>query len=184
MKIIDTFVHIRDSLFAVQFEGYTTDEFRRIFGLWNDPEYLESFFEEHKTDLQNNLWGKLSVEDAILRTRKNAKILEKKILETAKTGQTSKYETLSTLFKPLYNNPTKLEEYELNKAYGLESKSWLRIYAVRKDVNNFVVSGGAIKLTKTMNEREHLQQELLKLKAVKAYLMADEDEQLEFIELA
>ena len=49
------------------------------------------------------------------------------------------------------------------KPTGTGAKSWLRIYAVRLSYNFFVISGSAIKLTKTMNEREHLKEELDKL---------------------
>ena len=45
------------------------------------------------------------------------------------------------------------------KSYGSHKKSWLRIYAIQiQDV--FIITGGAIKLTQTMQEREHTQQEL------------------------
>ncbi|MGB5926872.1 MAG: hypothetical protein WBH03_01795, partial [Cyclobacteriaceae bacterium] len=61
--------------------------------------------------------------------------------------------------------------------------SWLRIYAVRLDINLFVVSGGGIKLTPTMNEREHLLKELRKLEVAVQYLREDEADQLNPIEL-
>lgn len=71
----------------------------------------------------------------------------------------------------------------MNKAKGLNKPSWLRIYAIRLDANLFVVSGGAIKLTETMNERAHLIQELRKLELTKAYLLDEEQADLEIFEL-
>ncbi|MEA5402879.1 hypothetical protein VB776_08135 [Arcicella sp. DC2W] len=51
------------------------------------------------------------------------------------------------------------------KSYGTHKKSWLRIYAIQiQDV--FIVTGGAIKLTQTMQEHEHTQQELNNLMKV------------------
>lgn len=61
--------------------------------------------------------------------------------------------------------------------------SWLRIYAIRVDVNLFVISGGAIKLTPTMNETDHLILELDKLEITKQYLLDDENDQIDFVEL-
>ena len=49
--------------------------------------------------------------------------------------------------------------------------SWLRVYAIRLEKNVFVVTGGAIKLTRTMQERAHTQQELTKLNQCRQYLM-------------
>ncbi len=47
---------------------------------------------------------------------------------------------------------------------------WLRLYAIRIASDLFVITGGAIKLTKLMEEREHTQKELCKLDLVKNFL--------------
>lgn len=170
MKIKDIFTIIEGSLYSVIYETEIENEFKRIFNLWNDPEYLKEFFTENIDDLQGGFWGKITVEDAIIKTSNSSKKLEKKIIEIAIKGKTDKEETLSTIFKPLYDEPLRTEEYELNKVYGFDNKSWLRIYAIRVDSNFFVISGGAIKLTRTMQEREHTNQELLKLDITKKYI--------------
>ena len=56
------------------------------------------------------------------------------------------------------------------KAKGDQLKSWLRIYALKIDENVYVITGGAIKLTKTMLEREHTKHELEKLERCHDYL--------------
>lgn len=48
--------------------------------------------------------------------------------------------------------------------------SWLRLYAIRVAPNLFVITGGAIKLTHRMEEREHTRVQLEKLEKVKRYL--------------
>ena len=50
--------------------------------------------------------------------------------------------------------------------------SWLRVYAIRLEPNVYVVTGGAIKLTRTMQEREHTMEQLEKLNRCKAYMRA------------
>ena len=93
-------------------------------------------------------WGNITIEDAILITREEAIRLEDELLAVAEKGKTDRYATLSILFKPLHDTTTRIEEFEFNKVKGDNRRSWLRIYAIRIDSNLFVISGGAIKLTK------------------------------------
>lgn len=51
--------------------------------------------------------------------------------------------------------------------------SWLRIYAIRLEANVYVVTGGAIKLTHLMQDKEHTAMELDKLNRCKAFLKAN-----------
>lgn len=51
--------------------------------------------------------------------------------------------------------------------------SWLRIYALRLDEGIYLVTGGAIKLTHTMQERKHTNQELIKIKLVRDFLLGN-----------
>lgn len=59
------------------------------------------------------------------------------------------------------------------KAKGRRSAhdSWLRIYALRLESNTYLVTGGAIKLTRTMEEREHTLNELKRMEQVRNYLI-------------
>ena len=159
MNIEDTFVVVRDSLLAVKYDIHATHEFTRLFNLWNDPEYLHEFFTEHESDLCNGFFGNINVEAAVIQTRQEAKALERKILHLAKNGRRNKDLSLATLFKPLTEHPGKFTDMESSKAKGAASKSWLRIYAIRPladDLNFFVVSGGTIKLTRSMQESVHI----------------------------
>ena len=49
--------------------------------------------------------------------------------------------------------------------------SWLRIYAIKLDPGCYIITGGAIKLTRTMQEREHTLKELNKMEQVRNYLI-------------
>lgn len=170
MIIHSIFELVNESLFSIRFDHEPTDEFSRLFNSWQDVEYLEAFFEDHQEDLDLKFWRGISIEDAISKTIRDARKLEQKLIQIAESGKTSKDETLTSFFKPLSNSTTKFSLFEKNKVTGLEHPSWLRIYAIRLEVNLFVISGGGIKLTQTMNEREHLRQELQKLEIVKNYL--------------
>ncbi len=175
MKIVDIFVVTEECLYSFLFENETLHEFRRIFENWSDAAYLEEFFTKHEEDLRSGFWERMSIENAVLKTKREAELLEEKLIEVAESGRQDRYATLSSLFKPLHDKTTKIEEFEFNKVKGDSRKSWLRIYAVRIDSNLFVITGGGIKLTATMNEKEHLLQELEKLEVARKYLLNEEN---------
>jgi len=67
--------------------------------------------------------------------------------------------------------------------YGTHEKefpAFLRIYAIRIDNNCFLITGGSIKLTQSMNESKYLIKELEKLNNVQSWLekeyIADSDD--------
>ena len=163
-----------DSLYSVKYEENDENELRIIFNQWSDTEYLEQFFEDNKTDLQREFYNYISIEEAILRTLDEAEKLEDELIRIAKAGQTNRYENLQTFFKPLYDNEYPLPKHQKSKAYGSLFKSWLRLYAIRVEPNVFIITGGAIKLTKTMNDRPHLIKELDKLEKVKRFFEEEE----------
>jgi len=181
---------IKDSLYAIKYDKNVDDEFTKLFENWNDVQYLESFFEEHKKDLQKGFYNNISIEEAVFKTIEEAGDLEKELIEIAEEGKINNYENLQTLFKPLYNKDKSrypIPEHQKSKVYGSYRKSWLRIYAIRIDENVFIITGGAIKLTRTMNDREHLLTELNKLNQVKQFLIEQEiidvDTIIDFFEL-
>ncbi|WMX16298.1 hypothetical protein [Aureispira sp. CCB-E] len=186
MQVIHIFAIIEESLLAVQFESEKSDEFSLIFNKWNDVEYLEEFFEENKADLQSGFWGDITVAEAVFQTIDEAEEFERFIKKIAEDGKVNSEVSLQEIvFTPLSKNNTSIEHLEM-KAYGVDYKSWLRIYAVEIASNLYVVSGGAIKLTKIMNDREHLQKELRKLKLTVEYLKSIglyEKEDYGFIEI-
>jgi hypothetical protein len=169
MKIVDIFAVEEDSLYAVLYEGEEFDEFNRLMMLWSDPEYLEEFFEENRADLESGFFSNITIEKAIAQVRSESVRLKNLLIEIAQQGQTDRTNTLSTLFKPLWDNPSRIEPYEKNKLKLIRRKSMIRIYAIRVESNLFIISGGAIKLTTTMNDRTHLQEELKKLEVVQSY---------------
>ena len=183
MEIIRTFEVVKNSLYSVQFKGQKAAEFERLFEEWNNPYFLDTFFNQHLKDLRQDFWQEMNVSEAIKKTIRHAAELEQKIRHLALQGEMSKFENLSDLFKPLYNHPAKLEEFEKSKAKGLRYKSWLRVYGIRLNPNLYLVSGGAIKLTQDMNHREHLLLELKKIKITHKFLTGEDEIALDFMEM-
>jgi hypothetical protein len=165
---------IENSLYSIKYNVNEEDEFKRIFNNWSDIEYLDIFFENNISDLQQEFYDNITIEEAISRTLDEAEELEYQLKRIAKEGKYNDLDNLQGFFKPLNNNELQtypIPEYQESKLKGYYPKSWLRIYAIRIEPNVFVITGGAIKLTPTMNTREHLLLELEKLNTVKQFLI-------------
>lgn len=156
MEIISIF---DNNLFAIKYPGEKEDEFQRLFNLWHDLEYLEEFYEKNKNDLG---YFKTDVEQAILKTIDEAGKFRKAILKRCENNPNN----LEELFEDLSPKETIFVELIKKKS----KQQWLRIYAIKIDDATFLVTGGAIKLTQTMNERTHTMRELEKLEKCKEFL--------------
>ncbi len=196
MKIVTTFAVLEESLYSVLFDtelnavddngnvipNENLHEFRRLFDLWNDPIRLKEFFEKHEADLNEVYWDGISIDEAIKKTRYEAKKLEGILLEYAEAGKTIRLKNLSMLFKTVSNGKIE-KDFEKDKVKVDGKKTWLRLYAIRIESNFFIVCGGAIKLRKTLNDRDYLLQELAKLEITRNYLLDEDNDNLEFFEL-
>ena len=58
-------------------------------------------------------------------------------------------------------------------AYTISHSSWLRLYAIKLIPGVYIITGGAIKLTATMQEREHTKNELVKMDEVRRFLLEE-----------
>lgn len=81
---------------------------------------------------------------------------------------------LDKLFRPLDNSRT--SEMILGKEKARlhntpKHASWLRIYAIKLEPGIYVITGGAIKLTRTMQEREHTLVELARMEKVRRFML-------------
>lgn len=166
MEIVSIFAK---NLFAFRYPEDEMDEFERLFDCWTDVEFLETFFDENEIDITGDFWH-TTVEGAVRRTLEEARLFEKKMLLLAANSEQQETPDLDCLFKPLDNMDSGLVELSLNKSYGVNSPSWLRIYAIKLESNCYIVTGGAIKLTKKMNGIPHLEKELRKMDHCKRWL--------------
>ncbi|PKQ62777.1 hypothetical protein BZG02_11290 [Labilibaculum filiforme] len=156
MEIIPIF---EENLYATKYSGESKDELERLFDLWDDIEHLNEFFEEHEADLG---YFKLSIEQAVQETRKEAEKLSDALFNALSESPVQ----LETLFRNLDNK--EIQTISLSKQKS--KRRWLRLYAIRIDKDVYLITGGAIKLTHKMDEREHTDNELSKLEICKSYL--------------
>ena len=154
-------------LWAVRYDGANDNELFRLFDQWNDVMWLRNFFKENINDL--SAYFKITdINQAISDTIDDSEILEGVILDISPEAN------LDLIFRPLSNNRTIAEMLEKMKARGERTNrhdSWLRIYAIRLTDGKYIITGGAIKLTATMQERPHTQAELEKIEKVRRFLL-------------
>lgn len=158
-----------DHLWAVRSDDKDADELTLLFRNWTNGEYLLDFFMENFEDLKD-FFHIERLDEAVNDTFEDAEALQELVLEFPYT------ENLDELFKPLDVTDSRVRELSREKARNWtrdRHASWLRIYAIRLEPNVYLVTGGAIKLTRTMQEREHTAIELQKLNRCKDYLKAN-----------
>ena len=157
----------KDHLWAVRDMEKPKNELALLFDSWNDIGFLMDFFMENLDDLKQ-FFHIQRISDAIDDTMDDAEELQRLILDIPYT------ENLDELFTPLGSADLTIRELTREKARNwdrIDHASWLRVYAIRLEKNVFVVTGGAIKLTRSMQERPHTQEQLDKLNSCRQYLL-------------
>ena len=155
------------NLWAVRYEDCLDNVLDTIFGQWNDVAWLRTFFKQNINDLAS--YFKITdVNQAIYDTIEDSERLQCLILDISPDAN------LDRLFRPLEND--RISEMILGKEKArlnrtLHHASWLRIYAIKLEPGIYVITGGAIKLTRTMQEREHTLVELAKMEKVRRYMI-------------
>lgn len=161
-------------LWAVQYPGQSEDELTRLFDEWNAPLALYTFFKEHWSDTA--YFHISSIAEAIEKTIEESEALEAIVLDITPEAN------LDSIFRRLSHYASELC---LSKTKGKVGSSWLRLYAIKLASGIYIVTGGAIKLTTTMEEREHTRRELVKIEKVRNFLIdkgiVDEDGFFEYI---
>ena len=155
-----------ECLWAVVYEGENQNAFDTVFDKWFDAKWLRDFFDNNIKDLTT--FFKISdINQAIFDTLADAEALQGVILDMKNPPD--------AFFRPL--EPSRMSEMTLGKekAKGLirSHPSWLRLYAVKLQSNRYLITGGAIKLTATMQEREHTLEELRKLNTLRDNLLKE-----------
>ncbi len=154
-------------LWAVMYDEEGVNVLEKVFAQWNDYEWLRTFFTLHAEDLAS-YFHITDIDQAIFDTVDDANDLECLILDINPEAN------LDELFRPLEN--TRLSEVILGREKGKgrygSHASWLRLYAIRLESGRYIITGGAIKLTATMREREHTLAELTRLNKVRDYLVS------------
>ena len=154
-------------LWAVRYDGEIDNALQIVFNEWNDPEWLWDFFTKNIADL-GSYFKITEVDQAIYDTIEDSNKLECLIMDISPDAN------LDQFFRPLDNNQS-MEMLLGKEKARIQNRerhaSWLRLYAIKLEPGHYLITGGAIKLTKTMNEREHTLCELNKMEQVRNLLI-------------
>lgn len=173
MEIIPIFVDENNPILSSScYERDGVGEFIKLFDKWDDIEFLKNYFTKHSKLLNNN-GTNYTIEEAILRTLKEAKKLRAQFIQLAKSTKEGNSEGLDEIFSPLHTLKHTVE-LTPSKAYGISEieneTSWLRIYAIKLEEGIYVITGGYIKLTKAIQDTDEGKDELEKIERTKHYL--------------
>jgi len=171
MKIVCIF---ENQLFAFHFNGEKMNELRRLLALWNDTAYLYKFVIENKLDVPKDV----PVHTLVAQLIDDANEIDDMLDEISNNPERS----LGEFFKPLNNQEYQI--VELSKQKG--RKRYLRLFAIKIDINCFVITGGAIKFHHLNKDRLHTQKEMQKINRCRDYLkdnnVSDADSFYEFLD--
>lgn len=169
MKVVRIFELSKEKLYSVEFDTDERHAVQILQDKWEDQIYLYEFFKKWLSDYRK-FYGTKKLTDIVEDALDDADTLLRKLLKV------EDMEELNRLFKPLDDREDEDTSYDLQKLKAKTySLSFLRIYGLRYG-NTIIITGGAIKLTKYMRDRDHTKLELQKLGVVKAYLEDTENE--------
>jgi hypothetical protein len=158
-----------NNLWAVRYDNETDNVLQQLFSQWSDPEWLMNFFCDNMSDLE--AYFKITdVNQAIYDTIDDSNELQCLILDLSPDSN------LDKLFRPLENSRTQemlLGREKARLARNRSHASWLRLYAIKLEPGCYIITGGAIKLTRTMQEREHTLRELNNMELVRNLLLQE-----------
>lgn len=131
--------------------------------------WLRTFFKENMNDL-SSYFHITDIKQAIDDTIDDSRRLRCIMLDISPKAD------LDRIFRPLDNNQMTemmLEKEKARLKQRIRHASWLRIYAIKLSDGVYIITGGAIKLTATMQEREHTRMELVKMDRVRRFLLEE-----------
>ena len=171
MKINTIFA---EKIYALQLPEFRENEFRRALYLWNDVEYLKKFYDENKNIILQSPYLEIkNVHDFIEQVFYEAEHLEEEIEHHYEN------DSLAELFEYLFN-----EISPQNQFYKKIKQKLLRLYGIKLE-DEYLVTGGAIKITKKMQDHPDTTEQLEILKQTKTFLdsenITDLDSLLDFM---
>lgn len=156
-----------ERLWAVRYDGCADNVLDSVFDQWNDVAWLRTFFKRNIDDLAS--YFKITdVNQAIYDTIEDSDRLQCLIMDISPDAN------LDRIFRPLDNNRSSEVLLGKEKAKPRDTPrhaSWLRLYAIKLEQGIYIITGGAIKLTRTMQERGHTLRELAQMEKVRNFLL-------------
>ena len=161
MKITEIY---SGSLFAVHFDEKDFNEYEDAFALWQDLDYLVKYFSDNANLLATDFWKSIPIptdyEDLAQIIIDESFDLQEYIEEVASNTANGAEPDFDTFFQELGGKYKNLRQYIPQKAYGTNTPTMLRLYAIRIEPNCYLVVHGGIKLTPDIQGTPALRQQL------------------------
>lgn len=166
ITIIDPYIY------SVKYEGHEKDEYHRLFDEWNDVEFVLGFMERNSEYLKEEVWKRVSspesAADQVFFEAEELESLFKKIACNTKSGNDDDFDNY---FKILGGKYLYEIQYVPMKAYGTRNPSFLRLYAIKIEKNTYIITGGGIKLSDTIQNSPDIKNHVLReIEIVRQYL--------------
>lgn len=149
-------------LYSIRYDDQDLDEYSRLFDEWHDPVFLGTFFTENQELLKNEIWAKtpdpLSASMQVIHEANHLSDLINQL--NINTSQHKKPD-LDDHFKYLDGKYNNIYEYVPMKSYGTDTPSLLRLYAIKMTDRCYLITGGGIKLAKTIQESPGLKDHVI-----------------------
>ena len=164
---------VENALYAIEWDSEDVDCLSLFIDKMTDAQYLRSYFKENEARLAYFQQTR-NIKEAVIATIEEAELLAEELYAVAQSGkQYRSGQHLSILFEPLVNNIGTID-FGPSKAKGHKYHSpWLRLYAIKLDQNEYVITGGGIKLVPRMEDDPDLKNELEKLQIAESYFSDD-----------
>lgn len=163
-------------IYSIKYEGQEDNEFDRLFDAWSDMSYLENFMMTNKKYLDNPIWGVVySPEKAAATVRDEANDLNDLLYELYKHSFYGEKPDFDSHFRFLDGKKYRdVLEYIPMKSYGTYNPSFIRIYAIKLKNNQYIITGGGIKLADSIQDSPDLKNHVIQnIDRVRAWLISN-----------
>lgn len=152
-------------VYSIQYDGQDQNEFDRLFTEWSDVESVTNFLERNKDYLKTTVWERTpEPESAARQVLDEAGELENLFDKLAENTQKGEHPDFDSHFHYLDGKYKYELEYQPMKSYSGGRPPLLRIYAIKMNKNTYLITGGGIKLSDTIQNspglRDHVLQDI------------------------
>lgn len=161
MVIINIFA---EKLYAIKYKEDTNDAYNECIEKWTNVDYVRGFVKDNLSDI-----GGRDINEVVEEIIEDAEDIDDQLYELSHSTD----ENINEFFAPLYNSEYKVKLLSRQKGRVYKT-SYTRIYGIKIESNCFVITGGALKFTRFMDDREHTKRELQKIENVRDFLKDQE----------
>lgn len=177
MELVPIFINEQfEGLHSVRYELGRADEFEKLFEDWSDANTVTSYLLFNKQYLHDEYFDNLTDEDLIKRIdelaiqiAEEAEAIEKYFLKLEQEFQNGN-NSLDDVFEPLSRDIPNEQAMRDSKGKVDVTYPILRIYGIRVSAKTYIITGGAIKITKEMDKHPDTKEQLRRFELVKQFL--------------